>query len=57
MRTAVSFLLRLVISAVALWVAAAVLSGVAINTDSTAKKIVVRAQSVARTGNRTRRLL
>ncbi len=38
MRTAFSFILRLVISAVALWVASAVLSGVTINTDSTAKK-------------------
>jgi putative membrane protein len=39
MRTAFSFILRLVISAVALWVATAVLSGVNINTDSTPKKI------------------
>ncbi|MEN3309477.1 MAG: putative rane protein [Micromonosporaceae bacterium] len=39
MRTASSFILRLLISAVALWVATAVLSGVSINTDSTAKKI------------------
>ncbi len=33
------FVLRLVISAVALWVATVVLSGVTINTDSTVKKI------------------
>lgn len=33
------FVLRLVISAVALWVATVVLSGVTINTDSTLKKI------------------
>ena len=39
MRTAVSFLLRLVISAVALAFAAWVLSGVTISTDSTGKKI------------------
>jgi putative membrane protein len=39
MRTAFSFILRLVISAVALWVATAVLSGVNINTDSTGKKV------------------
>jgi putative membrane protein len=39
MRTAFSFILRLVISAVALWVATAVLSGVSINTTSTGKKV------------------
>ncbi len=33
------FVLRLVISAIALWVATVVLSGVTINTDSTAKKV------------------
>lgn len=39
MRTAVSFLIRLVISAVALGVATAILSGVSIDTTSTAKRI------------------
>jgi putative membrane protein len=39
MRSAFSFVLRLVITAVALWVATALLSGVNVNTDSTAKKI------------------
>ncbi len=33
------FVLRLVISAIALWVATLVLSGVTINTDSTPKKV------------------
>jgi putative membrane protein len=39
MRKASSFVLRLVISAFALWVATLVLSGVNINTHSTPKKI------------------
>jgi putative membrane protein len=39
MRTAASFLIRLVISAVALGFATWILSGVTIDTDSTAKKV------------------
>ena len=39
MRSAVSFVLHLVITAIALWVATAVLSGVNVTTASTTKKV------------------
>jgi putative membrane protein len=39
MRTVSSFILRLVISAIALWVATVALTGVNVNTTSTPKKI------------------
>jgi putative membrane protein len=39
MRSAVSFVVRLVTTAIALWIATAVLSGVRITTESTPKKV------------------